>query len=312
MGKLDQLLQATGANIDESMGADRRRPMHGASPPPRPAGPDRLEGVARSKNAAEIPVGKIVRDEAQPREDFDEAALARLAGSLKARGQLQPIRVRWDEGRGAYVVIVGERRWRAAAQAGLPTLTAIVHEGPLDPAELLAVQLVENALREDLRPVEQARAYRRLMESNGWSGNRLAQELSIDQSSVARALALLEAPAPVRELVEAEQLAPSVAYEISKVPDRDEQAELARRAVAEGLNRAEVVAEVRRVAGGKGRAKGSKGRGAARKVTERILRVAGGKVTVENRRGLDAATIRAMLLEALGQFPEQADTADAA
>jgi ParB family chromosome partitioning protein len=305
MGKVDEILQTAGAYIEESMGADKLKPPERDRPPARPAAPDRNDGLGRLAGGATIPVDRIVRDEAQPREDFDPEALARLAESLKARGQLQPIRVRWDEGRGVYVLVVGERRWRAAALAGLPTVAAIVHEGPVDPAELLALQLVENALREDLKPIEQARAYRRLMDAHGWSGVRLAEELRIAQPSVVRALALLEAPAPVRELVEAEQLPPSVAYEISKVPDRDDQAELARRAVAEDMTRAEVVAEVRRAGGYRGRGRGG------RKATARTFRLAGGyRLDVGCKRGVEPAGIAAALRAALAIV--EAETAAAA
>jgi ParB family chromosome partitioning protein len=243
MGKMEDLLRATGGNIDESMGA-------GDSPrivPPTSAAPARWQGVVKAKDVALIPLSRIVRDEGQPREEFDEEALSRLAESLKARGQLQPIRVRWDEGRGAYVVVVGERRWRAAQRAGLPDLTCVIVDRPMAPAELLAVQLVENALREDLKPVEQARAYRRLMEANGWSSRQIAAELSISQAAVVKALALLELPAPVQEAVEQGVLAPSIAYEVTRLEGPEAQAAMARAATAEGLTRDEVVRAVRAV-----------------------------------------------------------------
>ena len=80
-------------------------------------------------------MGRIEPDPDQPREDFDPAALERLAESLRARGQLQPVRVRWDEGRGAYVLVCGERRWRAARMAGLQALSCIVMDAPASPAE---------------------------------------------------------------------------------------------------------------------------------------------------------------------------------
>jgi ParB family transcriptional regulator, chromosome partitioning protein len=243
MGKLDELLQTTGANIDESMGAGRRRPgvMHSATP----SVPDRLAGISRSKDAAEIPTAKIDRDPDQPREEFDEESLARLAESLKARGQLQPIRVRWDEGRGVYVIVCGERRWRAARMAELSTMSCVIVDRPIEAGELLAIQLIENCLREDLRPIEQAKAYRSLMQANGWSGNQLARELSINQSNVARALALLDLPELVQAKVEQGALTPSVAYEVSKLDDPEQQREVAEKAVAEKLTRAEVVAEIR-------------------------------------------------------------------
>jgi ParB family chromosome partitioning protein len=293
MGKLDQILQATGANIDESMGAGRKRVMHGATPPLAARVPDRLQGISRSRDAAEIPIEKIDRDPDQPREEFDPEGLAQLAESLRSRGQLQPIRVRWDEGRGVYVIVCGERRWRAARMAGLVTLSCIIVEKPLDAAERLAVQLVENALREDLRPIEQARAYRALMDLKGWSGNQLARELAIHQASVARALALLD-PETVQEQVEQGALSPATAYEVSKVADVSQQQALAERVVAEKLSRDDVAREVRKAP------KRVKATSKARKVTTWTRRTpAGCKVTVERGRGLDEPAIIEALEEAL-------------
>jgi ParB family chromosome partitioning protein len=248
MGKLDDLLKAGGSNVAESMGASRASgPPPGMDPMMARRMPSRLEGVLRDKDAARINIDRIVRDPRQPREDFDEESLRRLADSLEQRGQLQPIRVRWDEGQGKYVILVGERRWRAAHMAGLTSLSCIIVEGELTEAERLSIQLVENALREDLKPVEQARAYRTLMEAHAWSGNQLARELHIAQASVAKALALLELPASVQDHIDRGELAASVAYEVSKLPDPEQQLELAEAAVAEKLTRSEVAEAVKAV-----------------------------------------------------------------
>ena len=97
MGKLDDLIKAGGSNVAESMGASRAAgPPPGMDPTLARRMPARLEGVIRDKDAARIDIGRIARDPRQPREDFDEESLRRLADSLKQRGQLQPIRVRWD------------------------------------------------------------------------------------------------------------------------------------------------------------------------------------------------------------------------
>lgn len=236
MSKLERLMQAAGGNVDESM-------RIGGAPLTAPATsgpPARWQGVVKSRDVAEIPVNRLVRDPDQPREEFDEEALARLADSVRRRGILQPIRARWDEGQGAYVVIAGERRWRAATMAGLATIPCVIDEGKADAAELLAVQLIENALREDLRPVEAARAYRRLMEARGWSGRQVAQELHLDHSTVVKALALLELPAAVQEQVEQGGLPASAGYELSKLDGPDLQAEVAQAVVEQKLNRSEV------------------------------------------------------------------------
>ncbi|MGZ5952574.1 MAG: ParB/RepB/Spo0J family partition protein [Isosphaeraceae bacterium] len=298
MGKLDELRRTAGANITESA-SKRDTTLAPIAPTLASLSPARMAGVARSKSALEIPVDRIEPDPDQPREDFDEVAMARLADSLKQRGQLQPVRVRWDEGRGIYVLICGERRWMAARMAGLPTLTCVVAEGTLDAGELLAIQLVENCVREDLQPIEQARAYRALMDRTGWSGNRLAQELGIAQSSVVHALALLELPSGIQEKVEQGELSPSTAYEISKAPDVESQVEVATRVVADGLTRSEAIEAVRQAAGRRPSQKTAKGRGAkARKVTERTFRTSAGyKITIENRRGIEPPSLAAALRE---------------
>jgi ParB family transcriptional regulator, chromosome partitioning protein len=252
MGKIDELRRSAMGNIDESMGAKRGpavAPIHGVSAATPRGTPARLQGITRTNSAAEIPIAKIARDPSQPREEFEEDALRRLADSLGSRGQLQPIRVRWDEPSERYVVICGERRWRAAQMAGLATLSCVIVDGPLSPAELTAIQLIENMLREDLKPIEQAKGFKSLMEANGWSGHRLAQELGVAQPTVVRALSLLELPAGVQEKVEQGSLAPATAYELSKVEDPDARSELAEKVVAEGLSRAEAVEEVRKVVG---------------------------------------------------------------
>jgi ParB family chromosome partitioning protein len=302
MSKLDELRRTAAGNVDESMGGGRSAgpAIHGVSGAGPRAVPGRLQGITRSGNAAEIPVEKIGRDDDQPREDFDPEALDRLAESLKTRGQLQPIRVRWSEERGQYVIICGERRWRAAMQAGLATMSCVIVDGPLDPGELLAIQVIENALREDLQPIEQARAFRALMDRNGWSARQVARELGIVQPNVVRALALLDLPGEIQDRVEQGALLPSIAYEVSKLEDPAAQVEVAARVVAEGLSRAETVEAVRK-ASSRPRAAAGKGRGAKpRKVIERVIRTtAGTRITLENRKGLDGPAIRAALRQAL-------------
>ncbi|MGE5757182.1 MAG: ParB/RepB/Spo0J family partition protein [Planctomycetaceae bacterium] len=247
MGKLDELM-ASKNNAAESMGAFRGegeaadRPRAGGPRPPDP----RTQGVSRTREKViEISIDRIGRDPSQPREEFDEEGLTRLAESMKTKGQLQPIRVRWDDSRELYILLCGERRWRAARMAGMPTMTAVVHEGALNPGEMLALQLIENCLREDLRPVEQAKAFKNLMDRNGWSASQVARELNLVPSVITKALALLELPEDIQERVEQGALAPGTAYEISKIDNDAEQRELAERVVAEKLTRDEVIEEVR-------------------------------------------------------------------
>jgi ParB family transcriptional regulator, chromosome partitioning protein len=305
MSKLDELMKASRGIASESMGRPQAAAvMNRASAPIAAPMPDRLQGIARSKNAAEIPLDKIDRDPDQPREEFEPGALARLAESIRVRGQLQPIRVRWDEERSLYIIVCGERRWRAARMAGSTTLSCVIMDGPISSAELLSLQLVENLVREDLKPIEQAKAFRAVMDLNGWSTHDVARELAVDQSSVVRALKLLDLPAAVQEQVEQGTLSPTTAYEVSKLGDPDEQVALADRVIAQGLSRADAVEAVRRASG---RPVKGKGRG-VRKPTRRVFRrVASCTVTVENARGLDTETIRAALVEAIAHLDAEVE-----
>jgi ParB family chromosome partitioning protein len=245
MGKIEELRKSGMAFAAESMGAGLATPEARVIPVVQPAMPARLQGLVRVKNVATIPVEKIQPDPDQPRQAFDESGLDRLAASLKARGQIQPIAVVWDDLSGSYRIVVGERRWRAALRAGLTTLTALIYDQAPAPDERFALQLVENALREDLSPLEQARAYQKLMTTRGWSTRDLARELSIDNSSVTRALALLDLPDPVQQHVERGDLSPSVAYEVHKLEDQADQVEVAARIVSEGLTRGDAIEAVK-------------------------------------------------------------------
>jgi ParB family transcriptional regulator, chromosome partitioning protein len=244
MGKLDDLKRMTAGNVDDSLGVGRVARPSESSVHNTPA---RWQGVSKSKSAVEIPVSRIDRDPSQPREAFDEGSLENLATSLRTRGQLQSIMVRWDEAGGVYRIIAGERRWRAAKMAGLTTLSAVVVDRAMEAGELLSLQTIENCLREDLRPIEQARAFKALIDLNGWTVRQVAQELSINHSNVVRALALLELPEAVQGHVEQGDISPTTAYEVGKLEDPAMQSQVAAAVMSENLTRSEVVELVQAV-----------------------------------------------------------------
>src|SRR5512142_1047779 len=279
------------ANVASSMqGRPVVSPGSAAAPSSRAR---RSEGWRRLESAAVIRLDRIVADPNQPRKEFDPESLDRLATSIRERGQLQPIRVRWDDAADRYVVVVGERRWRAAQLAGLESLTCVVVAGEPTAEDLLEDQLVENALREDLKPVEQAKAYRALMTSRSLTQVQLAERLHIGQGTVAKALALLTLPGPIQASVDAGEIGPDAAYQLTKVADSGEQAELAKEAAAGLLKRDELKERTRT------RRKGG-GPGKPRKQIERVFKTtAGPKITVEHRRGLDMPTALAALREAV-------------
>jgi ParB family chromosome partitioning protein len=138
----------------------------------------------------EIPIEAIAPNPQQPRKDFNDNELQELAASLGRTGLLQPVVVR-RAGQG-YQLIVGERRWRAAKLAGLTRIPAIVREAT--DAQSLELALVENLLRENLNPMEEAEAYHRLLVEFGWTQEELAQRVGRDRSSVANSIRLLKLP----------------------------------------------------------------------------------------------------------------------
>lgn len=252
--KANDLMSRFGGNIASVVG-----PKAGSAPAapsaPAPQAPDRFEGAVRSRAFGELPVDAVGRDESQPREDFDPDDLERLASRLRRFGQLAPIRVRRDEAAGRWVVLVGERRLRACKLAGLERVRVEFVERPMTEADILAEQMVENVARADLRPVEEGRAYRRLMDLNGWTVEALAVTLGVQPTTVHHRLGLLRLPEDVAARVDAGEIKATAAYEISKLQIADEQREVADRVVSEGLDFKAVESEVkkRRAPVGKGR-----------------------------------------------------------
>ncbi|WP_169979055.1 ParB/RepB/Spo0J family partition protein [Tautonia rosea] len=317
----EKTLAKYGASMKSSLGFNRTPGTPAGMAPPSGVVGARMTGVINDREAAVIGVDRIVSDPDQPRREFDDEALDRLAASLKGRGQLQNVVVYWSEDLGSYVLVSGERRWRAARRAGLTTLRCKILDRKPDDSDRLSIQLVENCVREDLRPVEQAAAFRALMEANGWSTRQLADALNMAQAKVVYALGLLDLPEDLRDRVDQGELAPRTAYEIGRLDRPEDQRALADRVALEGLTRDEVAAEVRtsrdaaddatgrqtsrkagtRSKGRGGAASGSRGKASVRLPTTKVFRVPGGsKLTIEKARGLDAESYRAaarLLLE---------------
>jgi ParB family chromosome partitioning protein len=150
----------------------------------------------------EVEVGDVEVNPNQPRKSFDSKALDELAASIRASGVIQPVIVR-RQGPG-YQLVAGERRWRAARQAGLTRIPAIVRE--VTDAESLELALVENLLREDLNPMEEAEAFDKLLARFAWTQEELAQRIGKERSSIANALRLLRLPSPIQDDLRAGRL----------------------------------------------------------------------------------------------------------
>src|SRR6266436_2464993 len=171
---------------------------------------------------SDIPVDQIDVNPNQPRELFDSKALNELAASIQTSGVIQPIVVRRHGD--SYQLIAGERRWRAARQAGLARIPAVVREAT--DAQSLEIALVENLLREDLNPMEEAEAYQRLLAEFGWTQEELAQRVGRDRSSIANCLRLLKLPALIQADLRAGRLTMGHARALLSVDSPDEQLKL--------------------------------------------------------------------------------------
>ncbi len=192
----------------------------------------------------QVEVDRVLPDPSQPRTEFDPDAVERLAQSLKSAGQLAPIRVRWSESHEKWLIVAGERRWRAAQQADLTSIECFFYEKELSDGEILQLQLVENLLRENLRPIEEARGFQRLMQLLNYTGKEVAAELSVPESKVSRSLALLRLPEDIQQLIETGKIASRVAYEISKAATPAEQRRLAKLAATGQLKLGEATVAV--------------------------------------------------------------------
>ena len=180
----------------------------------------------------DLPVDAIHPNPRQPRRRFEPEATAGLAASLRRQGVLQPIVVR-PRPEGGYELVAGERRWRAAREAGLETLPALVRE--TDDRDSLLLALVENVARENLSPVEEARAYATLVDEFELSLGEVAEHVGRSKPGVSNRLRLLELPEEVLWMLARGELTEGHARAVLAVSDDDARVRLARRAAREGL-----------------------------------------------------------------------------
>src|SRR3954462_7349554 len=179
----------------------------------------------------DVPVDLVVPNPRQPRRRFDEATLAGLAESLRQRGVLQPVLVRPVAG-GTYELVAGERRWRAAKLAGLDTVPALVRTH--DDAQALEVALIENMAREDLNPVEEARACAALVEELGLTREEVGRRVGRSRVAVSNLLRLLDLPDEALALLEDGALSEGHGRALLLTTDHAARRSLARAAAAEG------------------------------------------------------------------------------
>jgi ParB family transcriptional regulator, chromosome partitioning protein len=206
-----------------------------APPPQREAAP-----VERGK-PTELDIDLLTPNPRQPRTQIDDARLEELAQSIRANGVIQPIVVRKVDDR--YEIVAGERRWRASQRAGLLKVPVAVRDVPDD--KLLEVALIENIQREDLNPIEEAQAYRRLTDELQLSQESIATQVGKDRATIANYMRLLRLPAEVRTALGERQLSMGHARALLSLTDEAAQRRIGREVITRGLSVRETEALVR-------------------------------------------------------------------
>ena len=219
--------------------ADKRRPALGrgmaallSNAPPPPSANAAVVPIAPGRQLLALPIEAIERNPEQPRKRFDELKLEELAASIREHGVVEPILVRKDGGK--YRILAGERRWRAAARAGLKEIPAVVREA--SEREAFELALVENLQRADLNAIEEAEAYDVLVSDHGLTQEEIAKRVGKERSTVANALRLLKLPEDVRDSVRDGQLDMGHARALLGIDDAEAIRKAAGRAIREGLS----------------------------------------------------------------------------
>ncbi|NNE19150.1 MAG: ParB/RepB/Spo0J family partition protein [Myxococcales bacterium] len=252
-----------------------------------PAAPPASERSARNTAAIEdLHPGRM-----QPRGRMGAAGLAELAASIREHGVLEPILVR-KRASGGFEIIAGERRWRAAQQAGLKEVPVFQHD--LGDEAAFEAALVENLQREDLNPLETARAFQRLVDDYGYTQEIIATKVGKERSTVANALRLLKLPKDVMDLVEDGQLSEGHGRALLSAPNVSSMKKLARSAVSKGWSVREAERHARRAARGDGGESAPKKAGKSTNVRDLELRLsrALGSTTKIQESGKERGQIR--------------------
>jgi ParB family chromosome partitioning protein len=288
-------LQQVDAYVDESVGLryTDSRPQLSSVPSPKDIGRRPLRDVGR------IDIDQVVPDPEQPRSEFSQEAIDRLSQSIREQGQLLPIGVRWSSELEKWVIISGERRWRATKAAGLTTIDCYFRDKHLSPSQILEQQLVENLLREDLKPIEEARAFSSLMKLNGWNGKQVASALRVPASKVSRALALLDLPDDIQQRVNDGEISARTGYELSKLPGDDSRRKLAERALKDDLTHEDMANVVRQKRG--------KQKPKTRGTTQTFMTEHGWRVVVSAKKKGTYYEIEQALQEALDEVRHRID-----
>lgn len=197
-----------------------------------------------SLGSLELDIDLITPNPEQPRTRFTEENLEELAQSIRANGIVQPIVVRKKNGR--YEIVAGERRWRASQRAGLKKIPAVVKE--VSDEKLLELALIENIQRQELNAIEEAKAYRKLIDSVGLTQEMVAERVGKDRTLVATSLRLLKLPTDIQKLIEEQKLSAGHGRALLMAADADAQRRVARKIIEMALSVRETEKAVKRLA----------------------------------------------------------------
>ena len=206
-----------------------------------------------SRDYFNCPIERIRPARRQPRQRFDEAALAELAESIRAQGVIQALVVRPDDDGDRFVLIAGERRWRAAQRAGLREVPVVIRQ--VSARQAMEMALVENLQREDLDPLEEAEALGMMLEEHGYTQEQLAARLGRDRSTITNSLRLRKLPAPARDALLAGEISAGHARALLGVSERDVLLQVLKKIKAAGLSVRQTEALVKQVKAGGGKQK---------------------------------------------------------
>ena len=245
----------------------------------------RQADIARVGEIQHVPLTKIVRNPAQPRTQFPPAAIQELAASIRERGVLQPVLLR-PAGDG-FQLVAGERRFLAAREAGFLSIPAIVR--PLTDRESLLIALIENIQRENLNPIDEARAYYRLATEYGLQHEEIGRRVGKDRSTVSNIIRFTNLPESIQELLQAEKLSAGHARALLSIQSEKQQIEMAAAAASNGWSVRELEERVKRA----GVPRVAKPRRTPRRafsaelmaLEDELMRLMGSKVRITRRRG---------------------------
>ena len=246
--------------------------------------------LAERRGVISLGIEEIRPDRGQPRRHFDEAQIEELAESIRSKGILLPLIVRRTSD--GYLLVAGERRWRAAQKAGLRELPVMVRE--VTDKEAFEIALIENIQREDLNPVEEAEAFKRLIEEHGLTQEELAARVGKDRSTVANALRLLRLPDVIKQAIVAGQLSMGHARALLAISDEGDLRKAAEKVIAEDLSVRAVEALVQRLKSRRLPKQKRDGHSSAqvRHLVEKLQRKLGLKVELKDRGGSGTLEIR--------------------